>query len=154
MRIQSVAVGAYGTNCYLIEQEGHWMVVDPGDGRNAVLKYLQKEGIRPEKIAVTHGHMDHFADAAEMAETYQIPIYILRYFRPLRKRFPIGAYMWRKEIESSWIRWSFRSSFCRDTVMPGCACMRKARESYSPAISSFIGASDGQICTGATEKTF
>ena len=78
MRIQSVAVGAYGTNCYLIEQEGHWMVVDPGDGRNAVLKYLQKEGIRPEKIAVTHGHMDHFADAAEMAETYQISIYFPR----------------------------------------------------------------------------
>ena len=43
MRIQSVAVGAYGTNCYLIEQEGHWMVVDPGEGRNAVLKYLQKK---------------------------------------------------------------------------------------------------------------
>ncbi len=78
MRIQSVAVGAYGTNCYLIEQEGHWMVVDPGDGRNAILRHLQKEGICPEKIAVTHGHMDHFADAAEMAETYQIPIYFPR----------------------------------------------------------------------------
>ena len=43
-----------------------------------VSRHLQKEGIRPEKIAVTHGHMDHFADAAEMAETYQIPIYFPR----------------------------------------------------------------------------
>ena len=50
------------------------MVVDPGDGDDGVLEYLQKNGIRPERVLITHGHMDHFADAARLAEHYDIPI--------------------------------------------------------------------------------
>lgn len=75
MKIQWFRVGMYQTNCFLLTSEdGHCMVVDPGDGDDGVLEYLQKNNIQPERVFVTHGHMDHFADAANLAESYNIPI--------------------------------------------------------------------------------
>lgn len=77
MKVQTIPVGAYQTNAYLVldETTGERMVVDPGDGNGALLEYLKEQGFRIHRIAVTHGHLDHYADAAGMAEFFQVPLY-------------------------------------------------------------------------------
>ena len=75
MKLQVIPVGIYQTNCYLIEEEGLCIAVDPGDGDGAILRYLEKKEKRVNAVIVTHGHMDHFADAAELAGHFQTPIY-------------------------------------------------------------------------------
>ena len=75
MKLQVIPVGAYQTNCYIIEEESMRIVIDPGDGNNRILKELTERGTRADQVVVTHGHMDHFADAAKLAEHFQTPIY-------------------------------------------------------------------------------
>lgn len=75
MKLQVIPIGIYQTNCYLIEEEGLCIAVDPGDGDGAILRYLEKKEKRVNAVIVTHGHMDHFADAAELAGHFQTPIY-------------------------------------------------------------------------------
>ena len=38
MKLQVIPVGIYQTNCYLIEEEGLCIAVDPGDGDGAILR--------------------------------------------------------------------------------------------------------------------
>lgn len=77
MKVQAIPVGAYQTNAYLVldETTGERMVVDPGDGNGALLEYLKEQDLQVHLIAITHGHMDHYADAAPMAEFFQAPVY-------------------------------------------------------------------------------
>ena len=75
MKLQVISVGIYQTNCYLVEEEGLCIAVDPGDGEGAILGYLKEKKKRVNVVIITHGHMDHFADAAELAEYFQVPIY-------------------------------------------------------------------------------
>ena len=77
MKIQTIPIGVYQTNAYLVldEESGARMAVDPGDGGGALLEYLIESDLRIDQIAVTHGHMDHYADAAQLAEYFETPIY-------------------------------------------------------------------------------
>jgi len=70
MILQQLVVGELATNCYLVgcPQTRRGMVIDPGgDGRNIVLQ-IRALQLKVEKIVLTHGHIDHWAAAAEVAE--------------------------------------------------------------------------------------
>jgi glyoxylase-like metal-dependent hydrolase (beta-lactamase superfamily II) len=59
MQIQKVITGPLEVNCYLIEDSGEAIVVDPGGEEiTAVLKNLKSKVI---SIVNTHGHLDHVA---------------------------------------------------------------------------------------------
>lgn len=52
-------------------------VVDPSLGSSeAILKKAAEHGIQIEKILLTHSHWDHFADAHNLQNRTQAPIYI------------------------------------------------------------------------------
>lgn len=59
MQIQKVITGPLEVNCYLIEDSGEAIVVDPGGEEiAAVLKTLKSKVV---SIVNTHGHLDHVA---------------------------------------------------------------------------------------------
>ena len=74
MEIRYAMVGAYGTNSYLLTENGRTWIIDPGDGDGALPDWLKEKEIVPERVIVTHGHLDHYADASVLAEEYGIPI--------------------------------------------------------------------------------
>ncbi len=74
MEIRYAMVGLYGTNSYILTEKDHVWIIDPGDGDGALPDWLREQSIVPERIIVTHGHLDHFADASVLAEEYDIPI--------------------------------------------------------------------------------
>ncbi len=49
-------------------------IVDPGDA-DPVIEYLEREGLRPTAILITHHHGDHTGGITELLERYQIPVY-------------------------------------------------------------------------------
>ncbi len=49
-------------------------IVDPGDA-DPVIEYLEREGLRPMAILITHHHGDHTGGVTELLEHYQIPVY-------------------------------------------------------------------------------
>ncbi len=49
-------------------------VVDPGGDLDQIQKAIEEQGVKVEKILVTHGHMDHAGGVAELAERLGVPI--------------------------------------------------------------------------------
>ncbi|MEN8169075.1 MAG: hydroxyacylglutathione hydrolase [Pseudomonadota bacterium] len=57
-------------------------IVDPGDA-DPVIEYVEREGLRPTAILITHHHGDHTGGVNELVERYQIPVY-----GPANERIP------------------------------------------------------------------
>ncbi len=72
MLVKTLVVGPFGTNCYVITDEGSLScaVVDPGGDSNLILDYIESNKLKCEAVLLTHGHADHFLALNEvLAET-------------------------------------------------------------------------------------
>lgn len=76
MQVVVIPVTAYAQNCSLLvcEQTGRAAVVDPGGEIERILAQAERVQARIEKILVTHGHFDHVAAVAELAERLGVPV--------------------------------------------------------------------------------
>ncbi len=69
MKIERRAIGPFGTNCYLLSEEGRadCAVVDvPPGAEKLLLPALKKRGLTLAAILLTHGHWDHNAGVAAL----------------------------------------------------------------------------------------
>ncbi len=57
----------YGQSCLAVETAGTTLLFDPFIRHNPLASNVEVEAIRTDYILVTHGHLDHVADAAEIA---------------------------------------------------------------------------------------
>jgi len=73
MKIKVKPMGAYQTNCYILEVDGKSLIIDPGVGATA---WVLKNAKNPVAILNTHGHFDHIWSDKELKEELKIPIYI------------------------------------------------------------------------------
>jgi len=94
--IRTVVAPLLGSNCYLVSDGGRCVVVDPGGGAaDGVRAVVRTEGLAPVAILLTHGHVDHTWDAAEVSEEYQVPVRlhtadVYRLHDPLGSLGPLG----------------------------------------------------------------
>ncbi len=65
-----VPVTPFQQNCSIVwdEASGRGVVVDPGGEVPRLLEAIDKLGVVPEKILLTHGHIDHAGGVAELKE--------------------------------------------------------------------------------------
>jgi hydroxyacylglutathione hydrolase len=80
LEVVSLALGAYGTNCYLVAREGaaEAVVIDPGDSPELVLQELAKHGWSAAAILVTHGHLDHIGAVRSLVEATSAEVWMAR----------------------------------------------------------------------------
>jgi glyoxylase-like metal-dependent hydrolase (beta-lactamase superfamily II) len=71
-----VQVTPFQQNCTLIwsEEHGRGVVIDPGGDLPRIRTALAKAAFTPDKILLTHGHVDHASGAAELAEILGVQI--------------------------------------------------------------------------------
>ena len=71
-----IPVTAFMQNCTLIWDTARKIgaVVDPGGDLERIKGAIETEGLKIEKILITHGHIDHAAGAAELKEALSVPI--------------------------------------------------------------------------------
>jgi glyoxylase-like metal-dependent hydrolase (beta-lactamase superfamily II) len=71
-----VPVTPFQQNCTLIwdPQTMKGAVVDPGGDLDLIESAIAEVGMKPEKILLTHGHIDHAGGAAELRERLGVPI--------------------------------------------------------------------------------
>lgn len=76
LKIEKLILGMVRTNCYLAvnEKTGDCFVVDPADRADVICGKVEKLGVRPAAILLTHGHFDHIGAAGEIRAKYQIPV--------------------------------------------------------------------------------
>lgn len=79
MFLASFPSGAWQANCYLVaaSEGAECVIVDPGqDSAPMVAQLVAEHTLTPVAILATHGHFDHVADAATIAATYHLPVYL------------------------------------------------------------------------------
>ena len=76
MKVIPVCPGSAMANCYLIEHEGHALVVDPCVTVSAILNATQAVGAQLDGILLTHGHFDHILTLDTLRDATGIPAYI------------------------------------------------------------------------------
>jgi glyoxylase-like metal-dependent hydrolase (beta-lactamase superfamily II) len=71
-----IPVTPFQQNCTLIwdPETMTGAVVDPGGDLDAIERAIAEVGMKPEKILLTHGHIDHAGGAAELKERLGVPI--------------------------------------------------------------------------------
>jgi len=77
LQIINLFPGSYGSNCYLVEDGGEALIIDPSAAASAILRKLREDGCTPVGILLTHGHFDHIMsiDTLRQAEP-DLKVYI------------------------------------------------------------------------------
>lgn len=86
MLITGFPAGMFQTNCYVVAAEpgGPAVIIDPGqDAAPGVRELLAEHRLTPEAVLLTHGHLDHTWNAADLCDEYSIPAYIHAADRPM-----------------------------------------------------------------------
>ena len=83
--MQSMVLGMVGTNCYLLinSDTRETVIFDPGDEGGRIVRYLDREGLKPAAVLLTHGHFDHIMGVPELVSRYGLPVYIHEAEAPL-----------------------------------------------------------------------
>lgn len=78
MKIHTLAVGAYETNCYIVYQDSEkdCVVIDPGYEPETILDAVANLGKSVAAILLTHGHFDHVGAVREIFSQTDCDIYL------------------------------------------------------------------------------
>ena len=64
LKIEAFTLGLMiEANCYLVSEDGHALVIDPGSKGRSVQKRIEEMGLIVDAVLLTHGHFDHCAGA-------------------------------------------------------------------------------------------
>ncbi len=76
LKVLLVPVTPFEQNCSILicEETSRAAIVDPGGDLPRILDALSKAKVSPEKILLTHGHIDHCAGAPALSKELNIPI--------------------------------------------------------------------------------
>lgn len=79
LQIRCMPVGQIGTNCYLLEDldAKTCAIIDPGDQADDIACEIEKAGLTPTMILVTHGHFDHVLAVPGLVQRWPgLPVYV------------------------------------------------------------------------------
>ncbi len=76
MKYTSLPVTHYQQNCSILwcDQSKEAAIVDPGGDLERILGTIEQLGVKPSKILLTHGHLDHVGATAALAKAKSLPI--------------------------------------------------------------------------------
>lgn len=75
----TIQVGSYEVNCSIMSADGKAWIVDPGQEGARIAALLEKKGLEPEAVLLTHAHFDHITGIAELQKIFpDLPVYVHR----------------------------------------------------------------------------
>ena len=98
INIETLPLGAYQTNCYILwdENRDDCIVIDPGYEANRVLTETERLGKTIAAILLTHGHFDHVGAVKELAADTDCDVYIHENDLSLPANFTAGPLYYTK----------------------------------------------------------
>lgn len=87
-------VGPVAANCYRLAAGSRAVLVDPGDAGDALLAWLERDGLELEAVWLTHAHFDHVGGLAAVLAAHPVPVHLHRADLPLLERAAASAARW------------------------------------------------------------
>lgn len=81
MILEKIVVGSYMVNCYLTGDSDtkEIIIIDPGFSSDKIIDTIEKKGLIPVGIVLTHGHGDHIGAVEELISKYKVPLYVNKF---------------------------------------------------------------------------
>lgn len=77
MNIDTLVVGAFEVNCFIIHGMGNRVIViDPGDDAAQIAGFIGSRNLIVSAYLLTHGHADHVSALTTLIKRYPAPAYI------------------------------------------------------------------------------
>lgn len=155
MKMHRLRFNPFEENCYVLHADGahSCLIADPGccdgDETSALCTLLEREGLQPDGIVLTHAHPDHIYGVKYLQDRFKIPV-------------------WMHPADQDLLRWAERfaalfhtpvadSSFSFNPVSNGMTLMLGGLEwevietpGHSPGGVCYLERSEGVILTGDT----
>lgn len=95
LKYKTLTVGPFAMNAYVLwcSKTLASVLIDPGDEAERILQTVADLKVKPERIVLTHAHIDHVWHAKEVQEKLQLPLFMHRDDLPLLERLPYQAQM-------------------------------------------------------------
>ena len=80
IRIQSLTVGPFQSNCHIVacERTGEAVIFDAGDDAKRILATVKAMGVNVKAVINTHAHYDHVAGLADVVDALGVPVFMHR----------------------------------------------------------------------------
>lgn len=75
MIVKTVVTGALNENCYIAMHQGECAVIDPGADGDRIFEEMNRYGVIPKGVLLTHGHFDHIG-AVSRFQQENVPVYV------------------------------------------------------------------------------
>ena len=84
MNVETITVGAFQENCYLVVDDAtnRAVIVDPGSEGDLLVAAVEGSGATLDAIWITHAHVDHVGAIASIKRKWDVPVYL----HPLDRR--------------------------------------------------------------------
>ena len=126
------------TNCYLIKENGHVLIIDPASSPNRILSMIEEDEV-VDGILLTHGHFDHIGAADALKKKLRCPIYVHEYDRRLATDVKIDRFMSDVVVKSE------LNFYCDGMNQIG---------SFQLDVLHTPGHTDGSVCIGYKNHLF
>ncbi|MCA1848200.1 MAG: MBL fold metallo-hydrolase, partial [Actinobacteria bacterium] len=88
MILETLTVGPFQENCYVIGDGASGAIVDPGDEAARIALAVEQTGLEIGQILVTHTHIDHVGAVAALADEYACPVLMHAEAEPMLQQLP------------------------------------------------------------------
>jgi hydroxyacylglutathione hydrolase len=80
IRIESLTVGPFQSNCHIVacERTGEAVIFDAGDDAPRILALVRAMNVRVKAVVNTHAHIDHVAGLAPVVDALGVPVFMHR----------------------------------------------------------------------------
>ena len=151
MKIRNLFPGSWGSNCYLVEDGGEALIIDPSASASAILRAVREDGCTPVGILLTHGHFDHImsVDTLRQAEP-TLKVYIHEADASMLTDADKNAFAFFFRQDRVWNAADilFKDG---DEIKVGSATLTVVHTpGHSPGSSCFLSAEAGVMFTGDT----
>ncbi|NUM81683.1 MBL fold metallo-hydrolase [bacterium] len=102
MIIQTLTVGPFQENCYIIGDEitKTGVIIDPGDEAEWIIETARKTGLQFKSVLNTHAHIDHIGAVNQIKNEFKIPFYLHQAELPVLQYAPQSAAMFGIRLNS------------------------------------------------------
>jgi glyoxylase-like metal-dependent hydrolase (beta-lactamase superfamily II) len=91
MILETLTVGPFQENCYVIGSEETGAIIDPGDEATRIALAVEQTGLEISQILVTHAHIDHVGAVTALADEYACPLLMHAEAEPMVRQLPTQA---------------------------------------------------------------